>query len=66
MNKNNLIKYEPKYYSPLISDYVPPMSDKELDKELEWYKLNQKLKEDLKAKPKIWKQDFSEIERIKK
>lgn len=62
MNKNNLIKYEPKYYSPLINDYVPPMSDKEL----EWYKLNQKLKEDLKAKPRIWKQDFSEIERIKK
>ena len=62
MNKNNLIKYEPKYYSPLISDYVPSMSDKEL----EWYKLNQKLKEDLKAKLRIWKQDFSEIERIKK
>lgn len=49
MNKNNLIKYEPKYYSPLISDYVQPMSDKEL----EWYKLNQKLKEDLKTKPRI-------------
>lgn len=61
MNKNNLIKYEPKYYSPLISDYVQPISNKEI----EWYKLNQKLKEDLNVKPRIWKQDFSEIERIK-
>lgn len=45
-----------------ISDYIPPISDKEL----EWYKLNQKSKKDLKAKPRIWKQDFSEIERTKK